>query len=89
MATAASNRKSAFDLLASASDGEAVTPSDSAELTTQARALWVGAAGNIALVTTAGTSLTFVGIAAGTLLPIQCKQVKASSTTATSIVALW
>lgn len=89
MTTAVSNAKSSFDLLAGATSGEAVTPSNSDELTKFARALWVGTAGDIALVTTAGTSLTFVGIAAGTMVPIQCKQVLSTGTTASNIVALW
>ena len=87
--TAQPNNKSTFDLLAGASGGEAVTPSDSAELTKFARALYVGGAGNVALVTTDGSSITLTAVPAGVLLPIQCKQVMSTNTTATSIVALW
>jgi len=87
--TAQPNNKSTFDLLAGASGGEAVTPSDSAELSKFARALYVGGTGDVALVTTDGSSLTFSSVPAGVLLPIQCKQVTSTGTTATNIIALW
>jgi hypothetical protein len=86
---AQSNNKSAFDLLACATGGEAVTPSDSAELTKFARALYVGGTGNISVITTDGSTLTFSNYPDQTWLPVQCKQVKSTGTTATSIVAVW
>ena len=70
-------------------DGAAVTPNDSTDLTTTPRALWVGGAGNVSLVTLGGTTLTITGIPAGTLLPIRVTRVRSTSTTATAIVALW
>lgn len=70
-------------------DGAAVTPSDSADLTTPARALYIGVAGNVKLKTIMGTTLEFVGIQAGTILPIQTKFVFSTSTTATNIIAIW
>ncbi len=87
--TAQPNNKSSFDLLASASGGEAVTPHDTNELTKFSRALYVGGAGNVAVITTDGSALTFTAVAAGTTLAVQCKQVKATNTTATAILALW
>jgi hypothetical protein len=68
--------------------GEAVTPHDTNELTNVSRGLWVGGAGNVAVVTSGGSTLTFVGVAAGTMLPIRVKIVKSTGTTATSIVAV-
>ena len=51
--------------------------------------LYVGGAGNVRVLTSSGADLTFVGIAAGTFMPVQVKRVYASDTTATDIVALW
>jgi hypothetical protein len=67
----------------------AVTPSDSA---TQplSRALFVGGAGNITgRLTSDTTDTVFNGIAAGTILPLRFKLIKATGTTATGLVALF
>ena len=71
-----------------ATGGVAVTKSDSTDLGST-RALWVGGAGDLAVrfVDTA-TTITLVGVAAGTLLPLQVNKVM-EATTATSIVALY
>lgn len=53
------------------------------------RALWVGGAGNVALETVGGDSVTFSGVAAGTLLPVRARKVVVSGTTATSILGLY
>lgn len=70
----------------------AVTPSDSAEI--NARALYVGGAGNVALKcrandTTLDDAVTFVAVPAGTFLPVSAAVVMSTNTTATSIVALY
>lgn len=70
-------------------DGVAVTPSDVTNLTTYGRCLYVGSAGNVALVTPLGTVLTFVGVPAGTVLPWRVKRVNSTNTTAGSLVAGW
>jgi len=67
----------------------AVTPSDVTNLTPSAKALYVGGAGDISLVTLAGDEVTLVGVPAGTFVPIRVARVNSTSTTATSIVALW
>ncbi len=67
----------------------AVTPSDSVPLGTDARNLFVGGAGNITLITSGGSTVTFTGVLAGTILPVRTNQVKATGTTATNIVAMW
>ncbi len=74
----------------------AITPSDVTDLTgLHLRALWVGGAGNVALIATgdttnsgAGTAVTIFGIPAGTVLPISAKKVMATGTTATNIAGL-
>jgi hypothetical protein len=80
---------------AGAYKGVAVTPTDNTKIVTT-RALWVGGAGNIVVKfadvtdpTAAGNTTTIVGVAAGTLLPFQVNCVNSTSTTATSIVALY
>lgn len=71
-----------------ASHAEAVTPSDSTDLAYVSRALWVGGAGNVAVVMASGAAVTFSNIAAGTLLPIRVSRVKSTSTTATLLVSV-
>ena len=65
-----------------------VTPSDSTELNVT-RGLYIGGAGDV-VVTMAeqGTNITFVGVPAGTFMPIQVRLVLAA-TSATSILALY
>lgn len=69
-------------------DGAAVAPSDSANLTFIARALYIGVAGDVKLKTLGGTTLNFVGLQAGSILPVMTLQVFNTSTTATNIVAI-
>lgn len=76
-------------LASPAENGASVTPSDTVDLTTAARALWVGGAGTVKVYTTKGATLTFVGLSAGTLLPVRVRRVYSTGTTATSILALW
>lgn len=71
-----------------ASDGFSITPSDSDLFAENAMAIYVGGAGAIALVTTNGTSLTFSGVLAGSVLPVKAKQVLSTGTTATNLVGL-
>jgi hypothetical protein len=48
--------------------------------------LYVGVTGNVALVTEEGDAITFVGVPAGSILPIRTKQIKSTGTTAASII---
>jgi hypothetical protein len=67
-----------------------VTPSDSADLANVTTAIWIGTGGGDLEVTMVGTgTVVLSAIPAGTLLPIRVSRVKAGSTTATSIIALW
>lgn len=68
----------------------AVTPHNSNELGTYARALWIGGAGGGALkVTTVdGSVIAFAGVPVG-WFPIQAKIVWATGTDVTDIVAVW
>jgi hypothetical protein len=71
-----------------AEHAEAVTPSDSTDLLIVSRALFVGGAGNIAVVMASGAAVTFTGVLAGSILPIRVARVKSTSTTATNITSL-
>jgi hypothetical protein len=72
-----------------AMDAVAITPNDSADIPNgPVRALWIGGAGNVALQSGGGATVTFVGCAAGSILPVVTGRVMATSTTATSIVGL-
>ena len=69
--------------------GAAVTASD-ATVVPQTRGIWVGGAGNLAVIFAGDSAaVTLVGVAAGTMLPIQVTKVMATNTTATSIVELF
>jgi len=66
----------------------AVTPSDTVNLDPPARSLYVGGAGDVVVVFEDDAAITFTGVPAGTVLPVQAKRVNSTSTTATAIVAL-
>ena len=68
---------------------EAVTPSNSVDLTRVSRALFVGGAGNLSVVMAGnGETVVFIGVPAGAVLPIRVSRVNSTSTTATNIVAI-
>lgn len=62
-----------------------VVPSDTSQLDQPGR-IYVGGAGNVALVTDGGDEVTFVGVIKGTVLPVIVKKVKATDTTATNML---
>jgi hypothetical protein len=76
-------------LTSPADNAAELTPSDSTNLTTFSRALWVGGAGNLCVTMIGGQTVTFSNVAAGTFLPIRVKRVLATGTTATLIDAVW
>lgn len=72
--------------------GAAVTPSDSADLSTMARSLYVGTTGDLKLKLVDGSIVSFVAIPAGTVLPIAVLRVYATGqpgSIATNVVALY
>lgn len=78
----------------SAERAELLTKSDSTVFTWATRGLYVGGAGDVAVrmlnqLGSAAASVTFVGVAAGTFLPIECDQLLSTGTTATNVVGLW
>jgi hypothetical protein len=72
-------------------DAAAVTPSDTADLSTPA-VLYIGnsgSAGSVKITTAQGSDVTFTGLIAGTVLPVQARRVWATGTDCTSIVAIF
>ncbi len=68
----------------------AVTPHDSTNLTNgPTDGIYVGGIGNVVAVWVDGTTATFVGVPAGTILPIRVKRINSTSTTATNLLALY
>jgi hypothetical protein len=68
----------------------AVTPTNTTELNIATRSLYVGGSGNLNVILVGDTANTlFVGVGAGTILPIRVKVVHATNTTATNIVGLY
>jgi hypothetical protein len=67
----------------------AVTPADASDVTSQARALYIGTAGNLAVQMPNGQTVTFIAVPAGTLLPITVNRVLSTNTTCGNIIELW
>ena len=76
----------ALDRQGITSDAFTITPSDAT--TQRAVALWVGGAGNVAVKTEDGTTVTFSGAQAGSIIPVKTMQVLATGTTATLLTGL-
>jgi len=71
-------------------EAEVVTPHDTNNFTKLARAIYIGGAGNAVVVMENGDPITFYGLLAGTILPVRCKRVNSTGTTASmNIVALF
>jgi hypothetical protein len=67
----------------------AVTPSDTVGfIQGPCRALYVGVAGNVSVLS-GGADVVFVGVQAGSILPVETARVNSTATTATNIVALF
>ena len=65
----------------------AVTKHDTT-LISEFKALYIGGDGDIKVGNTEGDAVTFVGVVAGTILPVYGIRVYSTGTTATNIVAL-
>lgn len=51
--------------------------------------LYIGGAGDVSVITIGGDTATFFGVPVGTTLPIQVLKLRATSTSATNVIALW
>ena len=82
--------KAASGLEHTARNAFAIVPSDTASLKKVTRSIYVGGVGDISVILAdESAAVTFVAVPVGTLLPIRAKLVRASGTTATSLVGLW
>jgi hypothetical protein len=74
----------------SARNAAVVTPNNDTDLAQVTRGVFVGGAGNLNVnMAGTGTEVTFTGVPAGAFLPISVARIRATSTTATNIMAVW
>lgn len=69
----------------------AIVPSDTVDLIRSVRGVYVGGDGNLKLHCsddTTSEAVTFVGVVAGTIIPVAPKRVYATGTTATNLIGL-
>jgi hypothetical protein len=66
-----------------------VTPHDSTNMAAGCQGIYVGGAGNVALVGDDNVAVTFTAVPVGTFIPCRAKRVNAALTTATLMVALY
>lgn len=78
----------ASTLTAPAQNAFAITPSNTVNFDSWARAIYVGGAGDVAVVLPGGTAVTFAGAVAGTIIPVVCGRINVTNTTATNLVGL-
>lgn len=72
-----------------AMNAQAITPSDTSDLTNFSWGLYIGASGDVVVDTVGGqTNVKFTAVPQGVILPVAVKRLR-STTTATGIVALW
>jgi hypothetical protein len=64
-----------------------ITKSDTAEFSDSC--IYVGTGGNVVVTTADGQQTTFNNVLGGTVLPVMCKQVRSSSTTASDFVRVF
>jgi len=67
---------------------EAITPSDTVNLTSVSRGIYVGGAGDLVVLMLDGSTATFKAVPVGTTLDLRVRRVNATNTTATLLVAL-
>ena len=65
-----------------------ITPSNTVNLANPC-VVYVGATGNVRVLTAQGDDVTFVSVPAGAVLPVQVIRVYSTSTTATSLVGIY
>jgi len=66
----------------------AVTPNDSTNLANPS-VIYVGGAGNVKVTTAQGDAVTFNGLTAGTVIPVQVIRVWSTGTSATNLLAIY
>lgn len=78
------------ELVEPATNAVAITTSDSEDLVTATRGLYVGVTGNVKVDMLGGTTgVTFANLAAGVIHPLRVTKIYATGTTASSIVGVY
>ena len=77
------------DATVSARRAADVVTSNTVTYESPTRGVYVGVGGNVKVDMVSGGTVTFVGVPAGALLPIQVERIYATGTTATNMVALY
>lgn len=67
---------------------EAVTPSNTVNLSSPS-VIYVGGGGAVKVTTAQGDEVTFSGVSAGTVIPVQVLRVWSTGTTATNMVRIY
>lgn len=67
----------------------AITPNDGTDLVTVTRGIYIGGAGNLAVVMSSGDAVTFTALAVGVIHPLRIARVKSTNTTATLIIGVY
>lgn len=65
----------------------AITPHDTDEVG-PFRGIYVGSAGDLVVINGAGTAVTFKSVPVGTIIPVFCRIIKSTGTTASQLVGL-
>lgn len=70
-------------------DHYAITPHDTIDEKVAFRSLWVGTAGNVALVSLKGDVVVYKNCGSGTIIPMRGKRVNVLNTTATDLIGMY
>jgi hypothetical protein len=84
-----SNANPRLDPTRPAENGLAVTKSDSTQFDYYTRMIWVGTAGDVAVVMKAGNTVIVPSVPAGTMLPIEVSKILSTGTTGSGFVIFW
>lgn len=76
-------------LTAPAANARPITPADGVALAAVPRAVYVGGAGSLSTVMLSGDSVTFAQMQAGMIYPLRLREVRATGTTASGLIALF
>lgn len=66
-----------------------ISPSDGADLATTTRGIMVTVAGNVSVITKAGSTVTLPALQPGVVYPFRVQRVRATGTTATGIIGAY
>ena len=77
------------DKTSSAGKSFLITKSDTVDFDFLVRGIYVGGTGDVVVVNTDDTTVTFSAVPVGTILPVQARRVNSTSTTATLMVGMY